>query len=146
MAGDLCYHFICIRHRYSSITGGSVPGAFPCYLFFFQPLIDLICSFPAGKSCCHLHGLPYFSIPQHHGFCRTGTYIDPHLIHVTSPLKSLCFHFNINFSQYLIRYWMILWVFIGFIYKLCYNVMSEEKRSHTHGIQTIRGLRGRCRL
>ena len=22
---------------------------------------------------------------------------------------------------------MILWVFIGFIYKLCYNVMSEEK-------------------
>lgn len=41
---------------------------------------------------------------------------------------------------------MSLWVFIGFIYKLCYNVMSEEKRSHTHGIQTIRGLRGRCRL
>ena len=29
---------------------------------------------------------------------------------------------------------MILWVFIGFIYKLCYNVMSEEKRSHTYGI------------
>ena len=35
---------------------------------------------------------------------------------------------------------MILWVFIGFIYKLCYNVMSEEKRSHTHGIQTIRAF------
>ena len=47
-----------------------------------QEYKDYICSCPAGKSCCHLHGLPYFSIPQHHCLCRTGTNIEPNLIHI----------------------------------------------------------------
>ena len=38
------------------------------YLFFFQTVINLLCCLSAGESCCHFHGLPYFSIPQRHRF------------------------------------------------------------------------------